>query len=130
MTLHQHKPDIQLLSLSPLQSQIIEAILDRKGRKITVIDFKHLESAPARSFIVCEGSSTSQVAAIADNVREEVREKLGIKPYNYDGYRNAQWIVIDYGEVIVHVFVPEFRNYYNLEDLWCDAVLHELPDLD
>ncbi|MDE6006515.1 MAG: ribosome silencing factor [Muribaculaceae bacterium] len=130
MTLHQHKPDIQQLSLSPLQSQILEAILDRKGRKITIIDFEHLETAPARSFIVCEGSSTSQVAAIADNIREEVREKLGIKPYNYDGYRNAQWIVIDYGEVIVHVFVPEFRNYYNLEDLWSDAVLHDLPDLD
>lgn len=118
------------LSLSPLQSEIVEAVLNRKGKKITVIDFGSIETAPARSFIVCEGSSSSQVAAIADNIREEVREKLGIKPYNYDGYRNSQWIVIDYGEVIVHVFVPEFRTYYNLEDLWSDAKIHLLPDLD
>lgn len=116
--------------LSPLQTEIIEAVLNRKGKKITVIDFGSLETAPARSFIVCEGSSTSQVGAIADNIREEVREKLGVKPYNYDGYRNSQWIVIDYGEVIVHVFVPEFRNYYNLEDLWSDAKINALPDLD
>lgn len=120
----------QQLQLSPLQGEIVEAVLDRKGRKISIIDFDGIESAPAHSFIICEGSSTSQVSAIADNIREDVREKLGIKPYNYDGYRNSQWIVIDYGEIIVHVFVPEFRTYYNLEDLWSDAKIHELPDLD
>lgn len=80
--------------------------------------------------MVCTGKSTSQVAAIADNIREEVRKKLEIKPYNYDGYRNSQWIVIDYGDVMVHVFLPEAREYYNIEDLWSDASITEIPDLD
>lgn len=117
-------------ALSPLETTIIDAIQDRKGVKITDIDFTGLETAPAQAFIVCQGNSTSQVSAIADNIREEVRTKLGIKPYNYDGYRNSQWIVIDYGNVMVHVFLPDTREFYNIEDLWSDAVLTEIPDLD
>ena len=103
---------------------------DINGTGICRIDFKDIESAPAKSFIICEGKSTSQVSSIADNIREKLREKLGVKPYNYDGYRNSQWIVIDYGELIVHVFVPEFRHFYNLEDLWSDASITEVEDLD
>lgn len=71
-----------------------------------------------------------QVAAIADNVREFLQKEAGVKPYNYDGYRNSQWIVIDYGDVFVHVFLPETREYYNLEELWSDAPTTEIPDLD
>lgn len=119
--------NIQTKSLS---SAIIEAIQNRKGYKIVDIDLTKLDTAPAQEFIVCQGNSTSQVSAIADNIREEVRERLNVKPYNYDGYRNSQWIVIDYGNVIVHVFLPDFRNFYNLEDLWSDATQTEIPDLD
>ena len=117
-------------SAENLESRIIEAIQDRKGHGITVIDFGTLETSPAKEFIICEGSSTSQVAAIADNIREDLREKAGVKPYNYDGYRNSQWIVIDYGDIIVHVFVPEFREYYNLEDLWREASVTNIDDID
>ncbi|MBD5194112.1 MAG: ribosome silencing factor [Bacteroidales bacterium] len=117
-------------NFSKLEEAVVNAIQDRKGINITKIDFSKLESAPSRSFLICEGKSTSQVSAIADNIRESVREKTGTKPYNYDGYRNSQWIVIDYGDLIVHVFVPEFREFYNLEDLWSDADLIELPNLD
>ena len=67
-----------------------------------------------------------QVSAIADSVREYVQEKSGVKPFNYDGYRNSQWIVIDYGTIYVHVFLPEYREYYNLEQLWNDAEMSEL----
>jgi ribosome-associated protein len=63
-------------------------------------------------------------------VRESLLENHRIKPYNYDGYRNARWIVIDYGSVMVHVFVPDDRELYNLEDLWNDAKITEIPDLD
>lgn len=117
-------------SFSPLESTIINAIQDRKGLKITDINFAGLETAPADTFIVCQGNSTSQVSAIADNIREEVLDKLKIKPYNYDGYRNSQWIVIDYGNLMVHVFLPDIREYYNIEDLWSDARITEIPDLD
>lgn len=115
---------------SELENTIIDAIQNRKGVRIVDMDFSELDTAPARTFIVCQGNSTSQVAAIADNIREEVRERLDIKPYNYDGYRNAQWIVIDYGDLMVHVFQPEVREFYNIEDLWSDARIELIPDLD
>lgn len=80
--------------------------------------------------MICEGNSTSQVSAIADNIREEVYRQKGLKPYNYDGYRNSQWIVIDYGTLMVHIFLPDVREYYNIEDLWSDAGITHIPDLD
>ncbi len=113
-----------------LRDAVILAIQDRKGKSITDIDLGEIESAPAREFIVCQGNSTSQVSAIANNIRENVQKTTGQKPYNYDGYRNSQWIVIDYGSLFVHVFLPDTRTYYNIEDLWNDAKITEIPDLD
>lgn len=109
---------------------LVDAIQDKKGRGISVVDLSAIETAPAQEFLICEGRTPQQVAAIADNVRETLLEKGGIKPYNYDGYRNAQWIVIDYGSTMVHVFVPDARQLYNLEELWSDATITEIPDLD
>lgn len=110
--------------------EIIEAITDRKGKKISLLDLEKIESAPAHSFIICQGNSTSQVSSIADSIRERLQKNLHLKPYNYDGYKNSQWIVIDYGDTMVHVFLPEFRDFYNLEELWNDASITNLPDLD
>lgn len=109
---------------------VIDAIQDRKGKEISIIDLSAIESAPASKFILCQGTSNQQVAAIADHVRDALLENHGIKPYNYDGYRNAQWIVIDYGDTLVHVFTREARTLYNLEELWSDAVITSIPDLD
>lgn len=113
-----------------LQQLIIEGIHERKGRNVTLVDMSEIESAAASHFIIAEGSSTMQVGAIADSVREYVQEKSSVKPYNYDGYTNSEWIVIDYGDTLVHVFIPEARQRYNLEELWSDAVITEIPDLD
>lgn len=113
-----------------IRAMIIDAIQDKKGKGITVMDLTSIESAPAHEFIICEGRTPQQVSAIADNVREELLDKARIKPYNYDGYRNSRWIVIDYGSTLVHVFVPEDRTLYNLEELWSDAEITEVPDLD
>lgn len=113
-----------------LIDNIIEGIRDRKGRGITLVDLSEIESSAAGHFIICQGTSPMNVAAIADSVREYVRSHSGTKPYNYDGYRNAQWIVIDYGDVFVHIFMPETREMYNLEELWSDATITRLPDLD
>lgn len=113
-----------------LQQLIIEGIQDRKGKKITLVDMSDIESSAASKFIIAQGSSTMQVSAIADSVREYVQEHSGIKPFNYDGYTNSEWIVIDYGETLVHIFVPDARSRYNLEELWSDAVITDVPDLD
>ncbi|MDE5978887.1 MAG: ribosome silencing factor [Muribaculaceae bacterium] len=117
-------------NITQLRPIIIEGIQERKGRSIAVVDLSEIESAPVSEFIICQGNSTQQVAAIADSVRDYLLDNYGIKPYNYDGYRNAQWIVIDYGDTLVHVFTRETRQLYNLEELWADAPITEIPDLD
>ena len=109
---------------------ITEGIQERKGRHITHIDLSNVPGSGASDFVICEGSSTMQVGAIADSVREYLLEHADIKPYNYDGYRSSQWIVIDYGDTMVHVFLPEVRQRYNLEELWSDGRITEIPDLD
>lgn len=124
------KTPLQTIDDQTLRNLIVDAIQDKKGRGITVLDLSGIESAPAHEFIICQGRTPQQVAAIADCVRDSLLEKVHVKPYNYDGYRNAQWIVIDYGSTMVHVFVPDARLLYNLEELWNDAVLTEIPDLD
>lgn len=113
-----------------LTQAIVDAIQDRKGRGITIMDLSALEISSAPELVICEGNTPTQVSAIADSVREQVQEKTGQKPYNYDGYRNSTWIVIDYGSVMVHVFVPEARNFYDIEQLWCDGVITKVADID
>lgn len=112
------------------EALIIEGIRDRKGKHITIVNLEGIDSSSASRFIICEGSSTMQVSAIADSVRDTLMRDADIKPYNYDGYRNSQWIVIDYGDIFVHIFLPEERRRYNLEELWSDASITELPDED
>lgn len=115
---------------SDLQTVIIDAITDRKGRDITIVDMAHIESAPLSQFIIAQGSSKMNVAGIADHIREKVQETLGVKPYNFDGYNASEWIVIDYGHLLVHIFLPETRERYRLEDLWSDANITDVPNLD
>lgn len=122
--------ELQTNTAPDLTRLVIEGIQERKGKNITCIDLSGIESAAASSFIICQGTSTMQVSAIADSIREYLLEHSGVKPYNYDGYRNSQWIVIDYGSTLVHVFLPEVRELYNLEELWSDAPVTQIPDLD
>ena len=110
-------------STTDLQSAIIEAIYDKKGSKMTIIDLSDVETSPAPMLIICQARSSAQVAAIAENVSDEVSKKLRIKPYATDGLRNAQWVIVDYGSVMVHVFQPEVREFYRLEELWSDGKL-------
>lgn len=113
-----------------LQKLIIEGIENRKGKDITIVDMSHIDSAPTPMFIIANGTSSMQVGSIADSVGEHVQEQSGAKPYNYDGYTNSEWIVIDYGSILVHIFLPTTRERYNLEELWSDAIINHLPDLD
>ncbi len=109
---------------------IIEAIQEKKGRDIVHVDLSGIETAAAQAFVIATGSTPMQVAAVADSVREYVEKNAQQRPFNYDGYQNAQWVIIDYGNVFVHIFVPDFRERYNLEQLWADARIVEVPNLD
>ena len=108
----------------------VEGIQERKGKNISIIDLKNIPVAAAPAFVIAEGTSTMHVTSIADSVQDWLLEKAGRKPYNYDGYRQGEWIVLDYGDVMVHVFMPEAREKYNLEELWSDAEITRVPDLD
>ena len=115
---------------STLVKAIIEGIQEKKGKSITHVDMSDIEYAAAQGFVICNGSSTMQVDSIADSIREYVEEKIGVRAYNYDGYQNSEWIVIDYGTIYAHIFLPEVRDRYRLEQLWSDARITDVPDLD
>ena len=109
---------------------IIEGLQEKKAKDIVVVDMTDIEEATFSYFVVCQGSSTTQVGSIADSMIDYVRDNAGLKPWAYDGFKNCQWIAVDYGDTIVHVFLPETRQFYNIEQLWADAVLTEIPNLD
>jgi len=113
-----------------LTQAIVDGIQNKKGRKIAVLQLSDIESASASEFIICEGSNPAQVAAIADSLQDNALLHCGRKPSNTDGYRNAQWIVVDYGDVMVHVFLRDERVRYDLEGLWNDAPIEMIPDID
>ncbi len=100
---------------------IADAILDKKGNEPVSIDLRPIGTAITDFFVVCDGSSTTNVAAIADNIIKEAREKLGIKPQRTQGMENNFWVIIDFGNIVVHIFLKEYREFYRLEDLWADA---------
>ena len=113
-----------------LVQKIIEGIQEKKGKKIVVADLTDIGDTICRYFVICEGNSPSQVLALTDSVKEYVRIHAGQKVYATDGTRNAQWVALDYGDVMVHIFLPDVRQFYRLENLWADARLTQIPDLD
>ena len=113
-----------------LVQKITEGIQEKKGKNIVIADLTNIGDTICKYFIICQGNSSSQVLAIADSVKEYVKKTTGERVYGMDGVRNAQWIAMDYGDILVHVFLPEVRSFYNLENLWADAKLTTIPDLD
>ena len=116
------------------QTQLVETIIkgiqEKKGQRIVVADLQQIEGAIARYFIICQGNSPSQVEAVTESIGDFARKDLGEKPATVAGLENAQWVAMDYGDVLVHVFLPDVREYYDLEHLWEDAPLNRIPDLD
>ncbi|UYQ93057.1 ribosome silencing factor [Chitinophaga horti] len=106
---------------SKIFTTIIKAIQDKKGENIVSLDLRKIPEAVADFFILCEANSTNQVKAIADFVEEEVQKYTDETPYKHEGYTAQQWILVDYVNVVVHVFQPETRKFYNLEEMWSDA---------
>jgi ribosome-associated protein len=112
---------------SKIFKTIIQAILDKKGENIISLDLRKIPEASADFFIVCEATSTTQIKAIADYVEVQLKKICGETPYRHEGKQAAQWVLIDYINVVVHVMHPEARNFYKLEEMWSDAVsqMHE-----
>ncbi|MBQ5896468.1 MAG: ribosome silencing factor [Bacteroidaceae bacterium] len=110
--------------------QIVEGIQDKKGKGIVVVDMLKLGNSICDYFVICQGNSPTQVSAITDSIEDTVRNNCKKKPYSIDGLRNSQWVAMDYGDILVHIFLPDVRKFYDIEHLWADATLTEIPDLD
>ena len=107
---------------------VLDSIQDIKGKNIVRIDLRKLDDRPADFFFICEGESTTQVASIAGNVQKRMKNELGDLPKTATGGRHANWICLDYFDIVVHVFYPETRKFYELEDLWNDGVVTTYAD--
>lgn len=116
--------------MSDLTGLIIEGIQERKGHDISVVDFSKIDTAATGAFIIAEGNSSTHNAAIAESIVEYVRKNGGVKPYGIDGEEGADWVIIDYGSVWVHIFMHDTRHRYNLEELWSDAQITNIPDIE
>lgn len=110
---------------SSLVDAVIKGIQEKKGQNIVCLDLRKIENAVCEHFIICDGTATTQVGAIADSIKDEVKKATSERPFHSEGYENCQWILIDYVTVVVHVFLPNVREFYNLEDLWADAEVLE-----
>ena len=111
-----------------LVNTIIDALQEKKGKKIVTLDLSGLEGSICTYFIVVQGNTKNQVSALSDKVWDLVYDRLHEKPLGAVGMQEAQWIAMDYGSVIVHIFIPSLREYYNLESLWADADITEILD--
>jgi len=104
----------------PPMGAIVEAMAQKMAKQPVVLDFSKLKGAFCDAFVICHGTSRTQVEAIASHVVDEVKKKTGIGPWHKEGFENAEWILIDYGNIVVHIFQEERRKFFNLEQLWSD----------
>lgn len=118
-----------MLSSEALNQLIIDSIQDIKGKDIVKLDLRNLHDAPTDFFIVCHGDSNTQVKSIADNIYKRVKLEGDTLPNHFEGQQTAQWILVDYFETVVHIFYHETRSFYELEDLWSDAIFTEYKNL-
>ena len=109
------------ISADQLISVIISGIEDVKGKEIVILDLREIENTVCDYFIICEGTSNTQVNAIVNSIQKKVSKELKDNPWHVEGADNAEWVLIDYVDVVVHVFNKETREYYNIEELWEDA---------
>ena len=107
--------------INSLINSIIKGILEKKGHEVICIDLSQVENAICDYFVICHGESNTQVNAIAESIEKETTEKLNMRPFSVEGKSNAEWVLLDYGQALVHVFQKPFRQHYQLEELWGDG---------
>ena len=106
-----------------LIESVVTAMTNTKAKNPVILDFSGMKGAVCDAFVICHGSSRTQTEAIADHVIEEVKKQTGQNPWHKEGFENAEWILIDYSDVVIHIFQEERRRFYNIEQLWADAPL-------
>ena len=122
------KKTVTIAQTSNLLDAIVEGMQEKKAKNITIINLIGLEHRVADYFVICDADSTTHVNAIADTLEESVLKKTREKPYRSEGYQNAEWILIDYVNIVAHVFMRETREFYNIEGLWADGEVTKIAD--
>jgi ribosome-associated protein len=104
-----------------LMQQVVEAMQDKKANNILSLDLRKIPNSVTDYFVICDVASKIQAGAVYDNVLEKVKKTLGMNPFHREGLENAEWILVDYVDVVVHIFTEDTRSFYDLEGLWADA---------
>ena len=115
---------------SQLVQFVVEGIFKKMGKEVVVLDLSGIENSICSRFVIAHGDSNSQVSAIAESVVDVVRKRSKEKPLHTDGITHANWVLLDYGDVIVHIFQEPVRRLYNLEDLWADGSFEKIEDVN
>ena len=122
--------DKTAIKTEELIETVIEGARERKGKDIVSMDLRNLDSSVCDYFVICTAESERQGQSIALSIKEQVEEDFNRKIHSIEGYNNGKWILMDLLEVVVHIFQPNFREFYNLEDLWADAKINEFQNIE
>lgn len=122
------KEKIEPNQLDNLITVVVEAMKEKKAEGITILDMRKLRTRVADVFIICHGDNDRQVEAIAHSVEDDVEENLHERVWHREGFENKEWILLDYINLVVHVFLTEKREFYALEELWGDAEITHIKD--
>lgn len=113
-----------------LCNAIVDGMQENKAKDIVVLDLREISGAVCDFFVICSGESSTQVDGISSSVVRHTRKALREKPWSVEGKSNKEWILLDYGSVVAHIFYKETREFYDLEELWADAKRTDVPDLN
>lgn len=116
----------KLNEVSVLAELAVEGIREKKGNDIVTLDLRNVKNSVTDYFIICHAESTTQVSAIARSVEEEIYKATGEDPWHKEGYQNCEWILLDYVNIVVHIFQKEKRDFYSVESLWADAEVSKI----
>lgn len=118
----------EALSSTRLSEHVAQGMLEKKASDVVILDLRDIKHAVADYFVICSGNSDTQIDAISDSVEEEVHKLTKQNPWKREGKQNKEWILIDYVDVVAHVFNKEKRSFYGLEELWADARVINVTD--
>ena len=117
-----------MLKTEKIVDKIIEALEDSKAHQIVKIDLRKIENCFCSFFVICHGTSGTHIAGLTDAVEEKLKEEFNESPFHAEGMNTSRWAVLDYGDVVVHVFDKELRDYYKLEEFWGDGITETIPE--
>ena len=113
-----------------LCNAIVEGMQENKAKDIVVLDLRNISNSVCDFFVICSGDSSTQVEGISSSVTRHTRKELKEKPWHIEGKTTSEWVLLDYVNVVAHVFYKDARPFYDLEDLWADAKRTDIPNLN